>query len=641
MEQRTSNRNEQLCGNVPNVGNSAGNSSGKYSPRITIVPSALDEPFSEGSENTSFGGGHEISELLDADLGEPTAVFRLPKSIDHDDALQNAEPDAEDDLGLPTQPRLQTLAPPSSSASPDAPLTAVLAQPTLHASHAADKWYLRLQLRKDCLADLWIRDLTPHNVLAWSDGMESWVPLLAVPELREAVSSAQDKKTRTLLANPQPEVSDGRVPLPPPRKEGGIVSLAPARGGKVWALPHPRPISSLPPPLPGTSQRESNSQIPKSPRITTLPPPLSTQTRVDTQAPPGTISQRPPAPTRSTSQRPTQPPPLPTRSVSQRPGQSAIVSESVAAVAAATADAPPIDPHRHTTIPPSQLVIPRPSRVPQFDASVSMDARQVSLHEFADEPWGKNDSYDRVPESHPPALSAHAEGTLAPPALSVLPKVPSQRQASLVNWERALWLVAGVSVASAASFVFGHRRIEERAEHASPAQAVSSSSVAATENPAQVRREAAIPKEETIRAEDLPLVGRHGRVTATIIAPTSPRLMSQMGSITNSASAPVLARGTTAPAKPGIVSHSGGSFDAGQARRVLTSAASRARSCSDGPASGTVQVVFGPNGMVQGAQLISVTGEGVRQNCVLRAFQEARLSPFAGDAVTVRKSFAF
>jgi hypothetical protein len=84
----------------------------------------------------------------------------------------------------------------------------------------------------------------------------------------------------------------------------------------------------------------------------------------------------------------------------------------------------------------------------------------------------------------------------------------------------------------------------------------------------------------------------------------------------------------------------GGSFDTGAARRILTSAASRAGRCaSEGSANGSVLVTFAPTGFVQSATMSGLTGKGVNVGCVLRAFQEARVTPFSGAPVTVRKGF--
>lgn len=415
-----------------------------------------------------------------------------------------------------------------------------------------DKWYLRLQLPTNCLAELWVRDVTPHNVLAWSDGNQNWVPLLAVPELREAIRSAQDKKTRDLLRPTEPP-GDGHEPLPRPR---GLGSGSGTRADQVmrsWSMPvpSPRPPSLVPSPL----------------TVATVPAPC----------PPSTM-----------------PPP-------------AVVSS------------------RLSTMPPPAMAmpaIPRPARLPVFCGAERGAIASAAL---------------------PLAATSDQEGTLTPPNRATVPAPPPVgKLLSIVNLERALWLSAGVSIATGAFLV-----MQGPAARSAPSdgdRAASTAVVAGTPK-AQTGERCEPPRVEPLSgvasAEELPLVGKDGKLlkpskskgaTSSQVAraPATPATHRAVG-------APAQTQKWVAPSAPASVP--AGSFDPMLARRVLSSAASRARSCADGPISGSVLVTFAPSGFVQSASLASVQGEAVRQPCVLRAFQEARVSPFEGAPVSVKKSF--
>ena len=51
-------------------------------------------------------------------------------------------------------------------------------------------WFVRLRIRDDRLAKLWVWKLTDHDVIVWSESEERWKRLMAVPELRAAVRRA-------------------------------------------------------------------------------------------------------------------------------------------------------------------------------------------------------------------------------------------------------------------------------------------------------------------------------------------------------------------------------------------------------------------------------------------------------------------
>jgi hypothetical protein len=522
--------------------------------------------------------------LLDTEVTSlyTAAVSDLNRLLDATDEPFDDAVGDDDAVGPPTQRKVPTIAPQATTVEVDEGSTRH--EPVFAGSHAKDKWYLRVQLRKDCLANLWIHDQTPHNVLAWSDGMESWVPLLTVPELREAIREAQDKKTRDLLTHPPPPVlkstppSEGRLPLPPPRCAGSVVYAAPARAAKFWSMPHPHPVSTRPPPVPST-----------------VPAP-----------PPHRNSTVPPA-----------------------------VRNSV--VTATTT-------HPISTFPASMDVptIPRPAKVPEFIETVpsALESARVAN-----------------PEPRAPRSAVPIHGTLTPPAMTVVPPAGTHRSLVLLNLERVLWLAAGVSVATAFFIVL-------RAQDGTPGNAAGKPLVSAAIVEQQVEStnsskaiavkrttKQSEPKSDTASVEDLPLVGKRGASRdlgkvagqTRAISPASPKLTTgsepSLPQVTGGSESPSPKVTTVAAPANRPAPTSEGAFNPGQARRVLGSAASRAQSCAEGPVSGSVQVTFAPSGFVQNAVLSSIAGENVRSACVLRAFQEARVSPFSGAPIAVKKSF--
>lgn len=62
------------------------------------------------------------------------------------------------------------------------------------------EWYVRLRLREDRLARLWVDGHTHKDILVWRDDLESWAPLLTVPQLRNAIH------VQSTMAPPVPSV---------------------------------------------------------------------------------------------------------------------------------------------------------------------------------------------------------------------------------------------------------------------------------------------------------------------------------------------------------------------------------------------------------------------------------------------------
>ena len=80
-------------------------------------------------------------------------------------------------------------------------------------------------------------------------------------------------------------------------------------------------------------------------------------------------------------------------------------------------------------------------------------------------------------------------------------------------------------------------------------------------------------------------------------------------------------------------------FDKDGARTALRFAIARVRNCSNSGLSGSALITFAPSGTVQSVQLSQIVGDDVDSSCVTRALSAARVPPFTGNAVTVRKAF--
>lgn len=81
-------------------------------------------------------------------------------------------------------------------------------------------------------------------------------------------------------------------------------------------------------------------------------------------------------------------------------------------------------------------------------------------------------------------------------------------------------------------------------------------------------------------------------------------------------------------------------FKPAVARQALSRAASHAGHCSSGEFSGSVQVTYHPSGAVSDVALSALAGEVSGSACIVNSFRAARIAPFQGNPVTVRKSFS-
>lgn len=99
---------------------------------------------------------------------------------------------------------------------------------------------------------------------------------------------------------------------------------------------------------------------------------------------------------------------------------------------------------------------------------------------------------------------------------------------------------------------------------------------------------------------------------------------------------PTTLAGVAAAASPSADTNE---FDKDGARTALSFAIARVRNCSNSGLSGSALITFSTSGTVQSVQLSQLVGDDVDPSCVTRALSAARVPPFVGNAVTVRKSF--
>jgi hypothetical protein len=81
-----------------------------------------------------------------------------------------------------------------------------------------------------------------------------------------------------------------------------------------------------------------------------------------------------------------------------------------------------------------------------------------------------------------------------------------------------------------------------------------------------------------------------------------------------------------------------GPADRDAVAKAVAQAAVAARSCGTSPETGQVMVKFAPSGSAQSIQLLKPFSNRDVNACVLRAMSRARVAPFLGEAVSVRKS---
>ncbi len=176
----------------------------------------------------------------------------------------------------------------------------LLPGPLLEKSETDNRWYVRLELGSEQIADLWVRNETRRDIVVWSKGVEAWVPLLAVSSLRDAIAEAHENVQRESTLPPQPESgkqstraagvrTTQRLPsFPPPARlpslDTDLIPPGPAHSIAAFgatALPPPRlPDGGSDGVPPGLRLVQSSRPAPlnRAPRAvrfeSSLPPPM-------------------------------------------------------------------------------------------------------------------------------------------------------------------------------------------------------------------------------------------------------------------------------------------------------------------------------------------------------------------------------
>ncbi|GEM_PF-4061553 len=384
------------------------------------------------------------------------------------------------------------------------------------------EWYVRLRLREDRLARLWVDGHTHKDILVWRDDLESWAPLLTVPQLRNAIH------VQSAMAPPVPSVPESV------RREVAETAAASVRPAATPSSCAPMVVDTDPVLVPAAPRVPDLGHL--LPPETPLPAPLLAPPDIDWRAANARLAATGGGGRLTTRLAALLPPGLQVSQVERLAWMAAVVA--VSSFAVVTAGLSHRDQVRATAL---AAVTPPASATP----AAAVPAPTTSA--------------DR-PET-PPAGSAKVSA-LPAPRDAAAPVAPSPRP-----------------LAEAA-----HRGASGRA----------------TSAPSPIAR---------------PLAAAPRPVAATALA-TRPT-----------------------PVSAATSAGGGNSFDKNAARLAAISAAQRVGACTEEPASGVVVITFAPSGLVSNASIVALKGDSIRPDCVLRAFQAARINPFSGPPVTVQKSF--
>lgn len=500
-------------------------------------------------------------------------------------------------------------------------------------------WYVRLRIRDDRLAKLWVWKLAEHDAIVWSESEDRWKKLLAIPELRAAVRQATASAfARKRLASELPPAPSS-LPESGPREKYGHTDLdadyegeelttrVPAQEDEDELTRRFSKISLTPPAfpnLPGDPQRESAPPVdPVLRALTSSRPPTG---------PAGAAPAFPRAP---------RVPSLAELAELVAPAATPSVQPEFIAPAFARAGAVsefPSGTHGLGARPGSAAPPGPPPRVPS------------TMH-----PVGAVASY--VAELHP----STAPHSISPVAQSAHPMVrPSyvvaQRVGARVSIKNISWALMPIACAGVFALF-----LDRYLPPAVPANVGSSTLVGA--DPASSNLDSfgamlgaiagmslgrpAISDAQPAVAANPPAITPEqlARVTTTKEAKASaPRAAARSGRGAGKASASEGSEASGSGASAGAAqaqSNSGfnESFDRDGARTALRFAVSRVRNCSNSGFTGSALITFLPAGTVQKVQISQLVGDDVDTSCVTRALSGTRVPPFTGAPVTVRKSF--
>jgi hypothetical protein len=453
-------------------------------------------------------------------------------------------------------------------------------------------WYVRLRIRDDRLAKLWVWNLADHDVIVWSEPEERWKRLLAVPALRAAVRSA----TTSAYARTKP-VSDA-----PPVHSSGVP-----------------PVPSAPPP-PSHRRELDVADLDLNEPPTRLHHALHNESLGDDDDPPTRVH-------RFVSDRPRSEPPQ-----SVDPLLRALTTSIPPAVHSAPAPEIPRAPRTPTFIElfPHQRPIATRAQVPPLAPSRPPPPSQSAPPR------------PRLVQSMPQAISQSS--VVAPRLIQSMPRAISQFSIKNISWAMVPVACAGVL----AIFLDRNASVIERA--ALVAQRSAAPVSAAGVGDADPSGE----KLATLMVGVGPVCEGKPQAQPSVLSPEQLAAVPNTASVSsrnNWRTAKVTAAGVATPRKisnkglanaagaTGSGSVDGNEFDREGAKTALRFAIARVRNCSNSGLSGSALITFAPSGTVQSVQLSQLVGDDVDPSCVSRALSACRVPPFAGSAVTVRKSF--
>jgi hypothetical protein len=468
-------------------------------------------------------------------------------------------------------------------AANDSELTLPLASSAPFKDPTAACWHVHLELRPEELVALHRLGLT-KGAIAWREGMPEWQPLKDAEssprgsdvDASDIVTGSDGNSAASDWSDAITVASDRELsePLPP------ALGSAPETAGRLPERPR---RATLPPtsPLFAAGGRPHVAEVSATPRNT------------------GTISTFPPPPARGTAGVSSFPPPP-----APHPRDPGAIRSSAGIPTIMVGGAP-------GSMPP-----PRLPAAPPLPTFATADA---GLGAFATQPIA----------SFPPTSAV-----FEPTGVSSSPR------------RRALWFGAiglallSVMVGSLMSGVFTSVRAEAPPGAEATKASVARAEVTAPSNVKQNDSGGPAP----ISIEQLPLAAA-AAAAAKAEAPAS-------GSVNNaaaafgtpaargdSASAPAAAAAAAVdPVEPVESRASGGGPDLKAIAKAVSAAARSSASCGDSPQSGKVAITFSPSGAVRSVQMESPFAERDVGSCVLRAMGRAKVSPFEGDPVVVKKS---
>ncbi len=457
-------------------------------------------------------------------------------------------------------------------------------------------WYVRLRIRDDRLAKLWVWKLAEHDVIVWNEAEECWKKLLAVPELRTAVRQAT---TSAYARKAAP--SEAPLQTNPAKPRHRMESLADEDASPTTTR---RRLESL-----------EDSDFDEQPTQAHLPLRKATARGVESAPPrarPRTPSVPPPRPANPFLQA------LPQRPVSEPPPR-------------------PVDPFLHaltTSIPPAvhsnpPPEIPRAPRLPSF--------------------------YDHAPMSPaapvPPAVTGPRVLTLVQPTQVQVRH--SARALSQFSVRNISWAMVPIACAGVFAMYLDRNPI-----------GYESATLASRQGSAPVHAASMFGDYDLTGERFAALLrGSMSMCSGQASASESSNVISpeQLTAVPNASSKYSSPWRTVKPVtgsfagarkvgdKPNAQAAGAGSgasanadnneFDRDGARTALKFAIARVRNCSNSGVSGSALITFAPSGIVQNVQLSQLVGDDVDPSCVTRALSGARVPPFTGSSVTVRKAF--